>query len=120
VKPVFKSKEYGIGGHNKLEVRVMDDGVQIWLQDGECNAIIYMDSEDMQSFAKAINKHKGSAPESIEPYDFTVPVHKRKKVAMKSAIIEPKKPRKPRSDKGKKKSETFDQMKARKIAEAME
>ena len=116
MKPVFKSKEYGIGGHNKLEVHVMDDGVQIWIQDGECNAIIYMDSEDMLSFAKAINKHKGSAPESIEPYDFTTPVHKRKKVTTTSEV---KKRRKTRSDKGKKKSETYEQMKTRKITEAM-
>lgn len=100
--PVFKSKEYGIGGHNRLEVRVMEDGVQLWLQDGECNAIIYMDSEDMISFAKAISKVKDKAPETVEPYDFTTPVHKRKKVVTTSEAKAPKKARKPRSDKGKK------------------
>ena len=116
MKPVFKSKEYGIGGHNKLEVRVMEDGVQIWLQDGECNAIVYMDKEDMKAFARVVNKVKDQAPETIEAYDFTTPVHKRKKVETTSA---PKKVRKTRSDKGKKKAETFDQMKTRKITEAM-
>jgi hypothetical protein len=101
MKPVFQSKEYGIGGHNKLEVRVMDDGVQLWLQDGECNAIVYLDREDMTTFAKIINKVKNQAPESIEAYDFSTPVHKRRKVETTSA---PKKTRKPRADKGKKRS----------------
>lgn len=121
MKPVFKSKEYGLGGHNKLEVRVMEEGVQIWLQDGECNAVVYLDLEDMTEFAKVINKVKGNAPESIELYDFTIPVHKRKKIVTtsesKSVVV--KKERKPRSDKGKKRSESYEEMKARKIAEAM-
>ena len=119
MKPVFKSKEYGIGGHNRLEVRVMEDGVQIWLQDGDCNAIVYLDLEDMTEFAKVINKVKGNAPEAIEPYDFTTPVHKRKKVVTTSEAAAPKKARKPRSDKGKKRGESYEETKARKIAEAM-
>lgn len=122
MKPAFKSKEYGIGGHNKLEVRVMEDGVQIWLQDGDCNAIVYLDLEDMTEFAKVINKVKGNAPEAIEPYDFTTPVHKRKKIVTtsesKSVVV--KKARKPRSDKGKKRGESYEEYKANKIAAAME
>jgi hypothetical protein len=118
MKPAFKSKEYGIGGHNKLEVRVMEDGVQIWLQDGECNAIVYMDKDDMLMFAKVINKVKQHAPDKIEAYDFTTPVHKRV-VKATAVTTEAKKPRKQRSDKGKKKSESYEEMKSRKIEEAM-
>jgi hypothetical protein len=117
MKPVFESKEYGVGGHNKLAVHVFEDGVQIWLQDGECNAIVYMDREDMVAFAKAINKVKNEAPEEIEPYDFTKPVHKRKKIKTKSQEITAKRKRKPRAKS--KKGETYEETKARKIAEAM-
>jgi hypothetical protein len=128
MKPVFKSKEYGIGGHNKLEVRVMEDGVQLWLQDGECNAIVYLDREDFAAFAKVVNKVKDQAPETIEPYDFSTPVHKRKKIVTTSEANETNgvSKRKPRSDKGKKReakrkvvAESYEEMKARKIQEAM-
>jgi hypothetical protein len=120
MKPVFESKEYGIGGHNKLEIRIFpEEGVQIWLRDGECNAIVFLDREDMTKLAKVVNKVKDQALEEIEPYDFSVPVHKRKKIVTTSESKAPKKARKPRSDKGKKKNETYEEMKARKIAEAM-
>lgn len=121
MKPEFESKEYGIGGHNKLDVRVMGDDVQIWIKDGDINAIICMDREDLTKLGKTITKLAKVAPESIdEGRDYNRPTRKRK-VKLSSDTVEPKKKRKTRSDKGKTrvKTQSFDEMKAEKMAKAL-
>ena len=128
---IFESKEYGLGGHNKLELRVLDggDGLRIWVKDGDVNALITMDRRDFTAFAEALTANVGKARVHEEPFDFTKPIpHKVTKHL--------KKVRKTRSDKGVSRKGTkgtkrdkvvemvgnikgIDQIKAEAIAEAM-
>ena len=102
-KVLFESKEYGVGGHNKIELRVVDNEPRIWIRDGELNAIICLDKADATALAKALAKASKKAPEVITPYDFTKPIHKKhKKITTTSEVNGVKKKRKTRSDKGKK------------------
>lgn len=115
MKPVFESKEYGIGGHNKLEVRVFEgDGIQFWLRDGDTNAVVHMDKEDVIKLIKALNKVKDQAPDEIEQYDFTVPIHKRKKEEV------PVKKRNKANKSTGLMDKSFEEYKTEKIKEAME
>ena len=100
---LFKSKEYGVGGHNKLELRTLDDGgVRLWIHDGDCHALICMDRDDLTEVAKQLRKAAKTAPETIELMDFTQPIKhaKVKKLETTSSVVT-KRPRKTRSDKGK-------------------
>lgn len=102
-KVLFESKEYGIGGHNKLELRDLDgDGdLRLWIRDGEANSAICMDRADFLAFSKALVKSAKTAPLEVECFDFTKPIpHKHKKVNTTSEANGTKKPRKTRSDKG--------------------
>ena len=131
-KVLFKSKEYGLGGHNKLELRVLGDGgLRLWIQDGETNSLICMDRRDFKQLADTMAKHARQAPVSVEPYDFTQSL-KRKKVKTVSDTNGIRK-RKTRSDKGVKRNGTkqdaiaamtdgvidIDRVKAENIAQAM-
>jgi len=131
-KVLFESKEYGIGGHNKLELRQMDNGeLRIWVRDGDTNALICLDRGDATSLYTQLKKGAKSAPESVECFDFTKPIHKRK-VKTTSETNGVKKGRKTRSDKGKKRvykgvgpaplktDGSFDDIKAQRIKEVME
>lgn len=92
---LFKSKEYGVGGHNKLELSLhgSNDGLRIWIKDGDVNALITMDRRDFRLFAEALTANVGKARVHEEPFDFTKPIsHTPSKHS--------KKVRKPRSDKG--------------------
>lgn len=101
MKPLFTSKEYGVGGHNKLQVDVFGKDVQIWIKDGDVNAIICMDKSDLDGLKKALTKAVKAAPEKVaEGRDYTKPI--RKKVLTTSEENGIKKKRKTRSDKGKK------------------
>ncbi len=97
---LFKSKEYGLGGHNKLELRLLgNDGLRIWVKDGDVNALITMDRRDFESFAEVLTANTGKARAHEKPFDFTKPV------AHKSSGSS-KKVRKSRSDKGLKRKVT--------------
>jgi CRISPR/Cas system Type II protein with McrA/HNH and RuvC-like nuclease domain len=132
-KVLFKSKEYGLGGHNKLELRVLGDGgLRLWVQDGETNSLICMDRRDFKQLAELLAKHARQAPTSVEPYDFSKSL-KRKKVETVSDTNGLRKKRKTRSDKGVKRNNVkcdilgemvgdikgIDQIKAEAMAEAM-
>ena len=98
---LFKSKEYGLGGHNKLELRTLDDGgVRLWIHDGDCHALICMDRTDLIDLTKKLGKVCKLAPEDCKVVDFTKPI-KRDKVVMTSEAKGVTKKRKTRSDKGK-------------------
>ncbi len=112
-KVLFKSKEYGIGGHNKLELRRMDNGeLRLWVRDGDTNALICMDREDLTKLGKTVTKHAKKAPLEVESFDFSKPIRKKKKVTTtsetngvkgKDSSITteiPQRKRKQRSDKG--------------------
>lgn len=131
-KVLFKSKEYGLGGHNKLELRVLGDGgLRLWVQDGETNSLICMDRRDFKQLAEMLAKHARKAPTSVEPYDFTKSL-KRKKIKTVSDTNGIRK-RKTRSDKGVKRNNVkcdilgemvgdikdIDQIKAEAMAEVM-
>lgn len=124
-KVLFESKEYGIGGHNKLELRKLDDGeLRLWLRDGETNAAICMDRADLTQLASVLVKSAKKAPAKVQCFDFTKPIHK-KKMKTTSETNGVKKKRKPRSDKGKKRvykdiGPSFDAIKAQRIKEVME
>ena len=130
-KVLFKSKEYGLGGHNKLELRVLGDGgLRIWISDGEANALICMDRRDFKQLADSLTKHHRKAPTDVEPYDFTKSL-KRKKIKTTSDTNGIRK-RKTRSDKGTKRTKRtaleeltdgvvdFDEVKEKAIAEALQ
>lgn len=79
-KPLFESKEYGIGGHNKIELRLLEDGEpRLWIRDGETNAAICLDKADATALAKSLAKASKGAPEEVQCYDFTKPIKKRTK-----------------------------------------
>ena len=130
-KALFESKEYGVGGHNKIELRIVDKEPRIWIRDGEVNAIICLDKADATALAKALTKASKKAPESITPYDFTKPIRK-KKMKTTSETNGVTKKRKTRSDKGKKRvyrdtgplplktDGSFEDMKQQRIEEAMQ
>lgn len=122
-KVLFESKEYGIGAHNKIELRVLDNGEpRLWIRDGGVNALISLDKEDATKLAKALAKAAKVAPEKVECFDFTKPINKRKKVKTTSETNGVKKKRKTRSDKGKKRSPkgaNYQEMKSNAIKEAM-
>lgn len=99
-KVLFESKEYGIGGHNKIELRNVDGEPRIWIRDGDTNAAICLDKADATALAKALAKASKTAPEKVHLFDFTKPIHKKKmKTTSEANGI---KKRKTRSDKGKK------------------
>lgn len=103
---LFQSKDYGVGDKNQLDVRVMGRDVQLWVKDGDRNAVICMDKEDWEKFHKAASKAVKVAPETVgRARDYTAPTSTRNKVSTTSeenGIV--KKQRKPRSDKGKKRA----------------
>jgi hypothetical protein len=119
---LFESKEYGIGGHNKIELRMVDGEPRIWIRDGDTNAAICLDKADATALAKALAKASKSAPEKAHLFDFTKPIHKRK-VKTTSEANGVKKKRKTRSDKGKprkvKPVGNYEDAKAKAIQEAM-
>ncbi len=122
-KVLFESREYGIGGHNKIELRTLDNGEpRLWIRDGEVNALISLNKEDATKLAKALAKAAKVAPEEVEAYDFTKPIRK-KKVKTTSEANGIKKKRKTRSDKGKprkvKAVGNYEDAKAQAIKEAM-
>lgn len=123
-KVLFESKEYGIGGHNKIELRQLENGeLRIWIKDGDTNALICIDRGDATSLYTQLKKGAKNAPESVECYDFTKSLRKRKKVKTTSETNGVKKRRKTRSDKGKKRTVkpvgSYEDMKAKAIEEAM-
>lgn len=123
-KVLFESKEYGIGGHNKLELRRMDDGeLRLWIRDGETNAAICMGRADLTQLASVLGKSAKKAPVEVQCFDFTKPIH-RKKVKTTSETNGVKKKRKTRSDKGKKRTVkavgSYEDMKTKAIQEAMQ
>jgi hypothetical protein len=113
---LFKSKEYGYNGHNYCELRILDDGsIRLWVHDGGTNSLIIMNRADLLALGKQLTKHGSSAPEEVEELD----VFMRNKPPVP---IRTERKRKPRSDKGKPrvKEESYEEMKARKIQEALE
>ena len=99
-KVLFESREYGIGGHNKLELRDLDGNgdLRLWIRDGEANSAICMDREDFTTLARVLAKSAKKAPVEVECFDFTKPIpHKRVKTTSASNGV---KKRKTRSDKG--------------------
>ena len=121
-KVLFESKEYGIGGHNKIELRIVEEEPRIWIRDGEVNAAICLDKADATALAKALTKASKTAPEKAHLFDFTKPIH-RKKVKTTSEANGVKKRRKTRSDKGKPRTAkavgSYEDMKTKAIEEAM-
>lgn len=112
---LFKSKEYGFNGHNYCELRLLDDGsLRLWVHDGGTNSLIIMDREDLVKLGKQLTKHGPTAQEELEEVD----VFMRNKPP---EVKRPRKERKPRSDKGKTRTqpEGYEDMKARKMAEAL-
>jgi hypothetical protein len=101
---LFQSKDYGVGDKNQLDVRVMGRDVQLWIKDGDRNAIICMDKEDWEKFHKAAAKAAKVAPETVaRARDYTPsPQKKVSTTSEENGIV--KKQRKPRSDKGKKRA----------------
>lgn len=97
---LFKSKDYGISGHNTLELRNLENGeVRLWITDGGKNALICMDRGDLISLAKQLARVAKTAPVEVELFDFTKPIRK-KKITTTSESNGVKKKRKTRSDKG--------------------
>lgn len=119
---LFQSKDYGVGGHNKMDVRIMGEDVQIWIKDGDRNAIICMDSEDLAALKKALTKAVKHAPEEIENgRDYTQPTRKKNKLDTKSKKVTKK--AKTRNKVNKSTTEldkSYEEIKSEKIAEAME
>lgn len=116
---LFQSKEYGVGGHNQLDVRIMGDDVQFWLRDGDRNAVICMDKGDLTALKKALTKAIKHAPENIEPgRDYTQPTRKKKvetTTAKKTRRTKAKTKNKSKDKIGK----SYEEIKAEKIAEVM-
>jgi hypothetical protein len=112
---LFKSKEYGHNGHNYCELRVLDDGeLRLWVHDGGTNSLICMDSDDLVGLAEQLAKHGPTSTAQHESVDIFL--RNRKNDPPK-----PRKKRKPRADKGVKRTDSLDvdAMKAQKIREVM-
>lgn len=99
-KVLFESKEYGIGGHNKLELRMVEDEPRVWIRDGDTNAAICLDRADVLALGVACRVAGRTAAETVQLYDFTKPIRKKNTTTSETNGV--KKKRKTRSDKGKK------------------
>ena len=111
-KVLFTSKGYGSRQTNRLELRRMDNGeIRVWIKDGDVNALICMDREDLIGLSSKLKRNMNKAPQEVESFAFPLDrlsaegskaIEENKKLQTTSEINGVKPKRKERSDKGKK------------------